>query len=357
MVLSGRRRFDGRRALQYKARDNAQGATPPPTGAMPGSTLIFYTRIDALGDGLLRLPALRAARTAFPDATIVYGCEHATTLERILKRHVEPLIDAFRIKAPLKAIVEEFRPRGPVTVIDLRITPAELIGARLSLIGSGVRYEGNIPGFALSWPPALRPEHNAWRFHRMVERVAGHALPFEHRLRVPQHAATLADELLARDPRPAMLIGGNAESYKLLTESQIAALAAGLEARGLRPVYLKTPGDGPTLQSLAAAVPGLEVLGPHLKLAPEALDDLYLALGEHAVGYVGPEGGMAHFLATVMTPLVVVNPGFNPRRWRSLSNAVEILMAPRSDRRACVVPPADILAAVDRMLAARKRDF
>ena len=55
--------------------------------------LIFYARNDALGDGLLRIPALRAARTAFPQSHIVYGAMRGSSLSHVLRKprlHVRP---------------------------------------------------------------------------------------------------------------------------------------------------------------------------------------------------------------------------------------------------------------------------
>ncbi|TPK78093.1 hypothetical protein FJ548_25710 [Mesorhizobium sp. B2-4-17] len=57
---------------------------------LPAPLLIFYVRNDALGDGLLRIPALRAARTAFPRSHIVYGSQGKSSLTGILHKHAAP---------------------------------------------------------------------------------------------------------------------------------------------------------------------------------------------------------------------------------------------------------------------------
>ncbi|MEI9404827.1 hypothetical protein [Mesorhizobium argentiipisi] len=66
--------------------------------------LIFYARNDALGDGLLRIPALRAAKTVYPQSHIVYGAMRGSSLSHVLRKHVAHLVDDFRTKAPLSAI-------------------------------------------------------------------------------------------------------------------------------------------------------------------------------------------------------------------------------------------------------------
>ena len=74
-----------------------------------GQLLVFYSRIDAFGDGLLRIPALRAARTAFLGSRIVYASSGPSTLEKLLRRHVDDLVDDFRTGTPLATVVAEFR--------------------------------------------------------------------------------------------------------------------------------------------------------------------------------------------------------------------------------------------------------
>lgn len=325
--------------------------------------LIFYARNDALGDGLLRIPALRAARTAFPRSHIVYGSLGRSSLTGVLRRHVAPLVDDFRTVLPLSAILAEFAPRGgKTTVVDLRAGVPGLMVTGLQLLGRGVRYEPNFAGHLLSlrWGTrwTLRPEHNAWRYHRLIERLAGRHLPFDHRLDVPLAARALARRLRGADDRPLVLLGGNARSNKSMSEAQISAISGNLIDAGYQVLYLVTPGNGPTWQTLAAKEPRLSVVGPDLGLDTEAFGDLLLALGEMAAAYVGMEGGLGHLFAAVMTPTVIVNNGANMERWRPLSNMVEVVMAPRRGGSADIAdtPVKAILEATHRLLATSRRD-
>ena len=324
--------------------------------------LIFYVRNDALGDGLLRIPALRAARTAFPRSHIVYGCQGKSSLTGMLHKHAAPLVNDFRMK-PLSAILAEFgQPGRQKTVVDFRTGVPGLMVTGLQLLGRGVHYEPNFAGYLLSlrrgtrW--TLRPEHNAWRYHRLIERLAGRHLPFDHRLDVPPAARTLARRLRGADDRPLVLLGGNARGDKLMSEDQISAISGNLIDAGYRVLYLVTPGDGPKPQALAARESRLSVVGPELGLDVEAFGDLLLALGEMAAAYVGMEGGLGHLFATVMTPTVIVNNGANLERWRPLSNTVEVVTAPKRGRTAYVsdTPVEAILEATHRLLAAGRRD-
>lgn len=323
--------------------------------------LIFYSRIDAFGDALIRLPALRAARSAFPDHRIVYGASHRSMLGIALWHHVERLIDAFRPETPLETIVAEERVVGPVTVIDLRNVAPAMAKARARFLGKGVTYLANLPAFMLSSdfgrPFEFRPEHNAWRCHRLVERLAGRKLPFDHRL-FPSDEGRARAAAMLEPGRPLALISGNADPQKAMTDAQAAAIAAALIVDGFHVIYLLTPGPGPTAGGLAAIEPRLTVVAEGPGLDRRAVDDLTLALGERAEAAVSIHSGMIHFLSATMTPLVVVNNGFNMDRWRPLTNAAEIVEAGdfNTERRAAEVPPGAIVAAFRRLVAARRRD-
>lgn len=325
--------------------------------------LIFYARNDALGDGLLRIPALRAARTAFPQSRVVYGATRGSSLSHVLRKHVAHLVDDFRTNTRLSAILAEFAPRGrKAVVVDLRTGVPGLMLTALQLAGRGIRHEANFAGHLLSlrWGTrlTLRPEHNAWRYHRLIERLAARHLPFDHRLDVPDAARTLARQLRGGCSRPLVLLGGNAQGRKCMSENQVVAVAGNLIDAGYQVLYLATPGNGPTLRALVAKESRLEVASPELAPDITSFDDLLLALGEMAVAYIGMEGGLAHLMAAVMTPAVIVNNGANMERWRPLSNAVEVVAAPRRGRSAYVAdaPVEAILDAARRLLAAGRRD-
>jgi ADP-heptose:LPS heptosyltransferase len=325
--------------------------------------VVLYSRIDAFGDGLLRMPAIRAARTAFPEARIVYGSGGPSTLEKLLRRHVDHLIDDFRLRTSLPAILAEFAPNHrKVAIADFRMVVAHLIATRAKLAGKGYRYEANFPGHLLSLGQGVklkpRPEHNAWRYHRLVERLAERRLAFDHRITVPEAARERAREILGGQDRRLVLLSANGEGNKRLTAEQTTALARHFADGGADVLYLETPGPGPETAALAAGEPRMRIIGPSLGLAPADLDDLFLALGETADLYVGSEGGMAHLLAAVATPMAIVNHGVSIERWRPLSNVVEVVEAKRQspDGRVDGTPPEVILEAAERVLSAQARD-
>lgn len=327
----------------------------------PPHLLVLYARSDALGDALMRIPAVRAARSAFPAARIVYGTTGTTHLSSTLRRHLEGVVDEFLPDRTLPRLLRELGPRrGHAAVADFRTVAGWLARERLRLLPSGIAYDANFPGYALTPGRGLgvRPEHNAWRYHRVVERLAGRSLPFDHRLDVLPSARTEVERIRNGSRRPLALLAGNSAAHKALRAVQLAPVAEHLMARGHDVVYLHSPGDGATGAEMTARVPGITVVGGQPDLNGVPLLDVFQALGEQAAAYVGPEGGLGHWMATVLTPIVIVNHGASMDRWRPLSGLVEVVEARTASAsgRNMHTPPATIIAAVDRLLAAQQRN-
>jgi ADP-heptose:LPS heptosyltransferase len=123
-------------------------------------------------------------------------------------------------------------------------------------------------------------------------------------------------------------------------------------------MHLVTPGDGPPAGQVRSLEPRIEIVEPNGLLQGARLDDVFLALGAMAAAYVGAESGMGHLMAAASTPMVIVNGGFNIERWRPLSNFVEVVEARLETATGLVedVAPAVVLAAANRLFAARSRD-
>ncbi|MER8374596.1 hypothetical protein [Mesorhizobium sp. M1406] len=325
-------------------------------------TIILYARNDAFGDGLVRIPALRAARTAFPDSFIVYGTTGPSTLEHVLNRHAGHLVDAINVRTPLMQLVASHRKgKERLAVVDFRISGRWLIQTWGSLLGRGIAYEANFPAFALSWRPGqkpeARPERNAWRYHRLIERLAGRRLPFDHRLEPAPAARATARGLVEGKHAPLIIIAAHGDGGKRLTADQVVAVSDRMIADGANLIYVKTPGDGPDMAELAQRVPKVRLVDTS---TVEGVDvsDVLLALGEFADLYIGAEGGIAHLMATVMTPMIIVSGGANMARWRPLSNNVDVIESRHASPTGLVanVPAPKIIEAARRMLATRHRD-
>jgi len=80
--------------------------------ALGSLQLLFYGHNDAFGDSLLKLPALRAARTAFPEGRLVYASAGNSQLSTTLSAETAPLIDAFHSRTRLRALARDLATEG-----------------------------------------------------------------------------------------------------------------------------------------------------------------------------------------------------------------------------------------------------
>jgi ADP-heptose:LPS heptosyltransferase len=324
--------------------------------------LLLYARSDALGDGLLRIPALRAARAAFPEAHIVYATARDTSLGSVLHRHVRGSIDEVRTGRSIPRLLAEFAPRrGEAAVADFRTVVGWLVGERLRLLPRGVTYEANFPGYALSALArgfGIRPAHNAWRYHRLIERLAGRPLTFDHRITPLDAAREEARRICGPGTRPLVVLGANSAPHKALTSAQLVPVARALLDRGFDVIHVHSPGSGPTGLEMLEAVPDLVTIGP-ADVHGIPLLEMLLALGELADAYMGPEGGLGHLLAAVGTPVVVLNHGASMERWRPLNGVIEVVEARHASPtgRPADIPASAIVAALDRLMLTCSRNL
>ncbi|WP_167458793.1 glycosyltransferase family 9 protein [Mesorhizobium kowhaii] len=156
---------------------------------------------------------------------------------------------------------------------------------------------------------------------------------------------------------PLIVIAAHGDGDKRMTTDQVVAISDSMIADGANLIYVKTPGDGPDVAELVRRVPKLQSIDSGT-VEDVAVSDILLALGEFADLYIGAEGGTAHLMATVMTPMVIVSGGASMSRWRPLSNSVDMIEARHASPTGLVanVPAPKIIEAARRMLAARRRD-
>ena len=89
----------------------------------------------------------------FPGSRIVYASSGPSTLEKLLSRHVDDLVDDFRTGTPLATVVAEFRrSSGQIAVADFRNLLPKLLATRLKFSVPDLTTRPTFPGFALSWP-------------------------------------------------------------------------------------------------------------------------------------------------------------------------------------------------------------
>lgn len=270
-----------------------------------------------LGDVLCAVPALRALRSAFPEAEIaLVGLAWA----REFARRFDHLVDDF-LELPGFPGLPETEPRVRELPAFLAAAHARNFDVALQLHGSGrvtnaivaLLGAARTEGFGLTIPYPERG-HEIHRLLALVEALGvpaqGDELEFPLR---PADAAELA--ALA----PGLALGGyavvhpGARSARRWPEDGFAAVADALASHGVRVVVTGTAGEA----GVTARVVELSRAGA-LDLTGRTSLGALAALVAGARIVISNDTGVSHLAAALRVPSVVVVTTSDPDRWAPL---------------------------------------
>jgi hypothetical protein len=303
-------------------------------------------RALGLGDLLTAVPALRGLRRALGPGWDV---------ELVTARELEPLVRLAGAVDPLVDVVVDAEPftlgpiggvarnpdlavnlhgRGPQSTSRLR----ELTPHRLVAFGSTAR-----------WRP---DEHEVARWCRLL-REAGLDDPDQRELRLPEPA----ERPVAADA--VVVHPGAASSARRWPADRFAAVALALHARGERVVVTGTADERPLAERVAAdaGLPAAAVLAGRTSLPA------LCALVAHARLVVCGDTGVAHLATAFGAPSVVLFGPTSPALWGPPPDGPHTVLwtgrsgdphADEPDPGLLAIPVADVLAAVDGTLDARR---
>lgn len=277
------------------------------TTAPNPSSILVYVGLDAVGDGLIKLPFVRALRAAFPQSRITWmaGKGHtvyADTLAPLVAGLIDEVLDEADIGSHWQELL---RNPLPSRNFDLIIDTQRRV--LTSLILKRIRHSRFISasaGFLLS---DAKPQHRqrpaamAAQLMTLVVLAGGDAGSASAPL--PRDPATeaLADTLLPPGPRYVGLAPGAGGKHKCWPLERFCALGASVSARGLVPVFLLGPAEAEWEGFIRANVPG--ALLP-LQQTHQATPMLTIALGRRMSAAIANDSGTGHMLAAADIPLV-----------------------------------------------------
>ncbi len=298
--------------------------------------VMFYSWGEQLGDGLVKLPAIAAARQAFPDARIVWcAIGGRTVYAGSLKALAAPLIDEVVTPAIAGARWRDliaplpFDGRQFDIVIDTQRLVVPALVAKRSAKGLFVSAAA---GFAFS---DRRPEQ-AWP-EPVVEQVAAliglaagcETPPAPVAVSDPRlHAA--ARHLLPDGPRYVGFATGAGGKEKIWPLERFLALARGVAARGDRAVFFVGPEEQGDLAAIRAALP--DALLPEWDRTDPFADVkgplLAVALSARLAAGVANDSGVGHALALGGAPLLSLQiSSRKARKFRPAAARLELLVA------------------------------
>jgi len=361
---------------RHQARGAARGVRA--RGGTPSGLLILRT--GALGDAVLTLPLVAAARAAGLRRVVILGAPASWRFLAPAASGVEAVdiesrawLGLFGTDARLGEGASQALSGIDAALVFLG-DPRETATAALRQAGVGRVIRASAPrrDEALPEPPAEpadKPVEIAWPpLHRHAaarllapaaalglcdERALWPAAPPSLadddllRLTPGETAAVLRALSLATAPSSGLLAlhPGSGGIHKCWPADRFAALAQAAQRDwGVAPVFLIGPADAPCWEALRRALPP--------GLAPLVLRDRplreVLALLALARAYVGNDSGVTHLAARACPTLALFGPT-DPRVWHPLGRRVAVLRAASGDLAALPVEAVlDALAALLR---------
>lgn len=326
--------------------------------------LLAYVDHDLLGDALIKLPAVRALRAAFPRHHITWLAGRGPSAFRSLLRPlVEGLLDAVIDQAePVRSLLPRLaalpaRPRfdvvldtqsGLLTALRLRQLPHRVF------VSPAARFllSDRRPGDAAPAGQSLT--------ERLVELVClagGTRVTAEHIIALPPDCRAAAAHELPPGPRYIGIAPGAGDRSKCWPLERFIALAGELRRRGCTPVLLLGPNEVEWVARLRRELP--DALIPDLTTPDGAGTPVQktLALAERLTLAVANDSGAGHLLASAGCLVVTLYGRTDPRKWtasgqkRIAVRAAEVGSAAIGD-----IPAPAVLAAVEQALAPGARD-
>ena len=312
--------------------------------------IAVYVDLDLLGDGLIKLPFVRALRHAWPEADLTWvagrgASVYAGALRPLVRGLVDRTLEHTGVGTGLGEALRR-QAGGLDVMID---TQSRLATAwALRRLGAG-RFFSLAGRYLLS---DRRPRRFWRKQRRLITRLLGLAevavgqkvAPTGALWRDPATEA-LAARLLPDGAHHVALVAGAGGRHKAWPLPQQIELARALAVRGLRPAMILGPAEQDWYPDLAAALP--EATFP-LQAAGSADPLLTLAVARRCRAGVAGDCGGGHLLAAADIPLVSLFGPTEPDKFAPCTPRLTILRAQSfGGAEMAAIPVAAVLAAVE----------
>jgi len=288
------------------------------TGApMAPESVLVYVGLDLVGDGLMKLPFVRALRNACPGARIVWlAGKGRSTYSGVLAPLVDGLIDAVVDEAGVGLGWDELvRPALAGTPLagqrfDLVIDTQRRV--KTTLLLRRIPHRTFVSGAAGYWLSDRRPPRGHRRPPAMIRQMLDLLEAATGKPPVPAVArvidggsAAVADTLLEGRERLVGFAPGAGGRHKCWPLERFVAVARRTVERGRTPVFLLGPGESEWIEFIRSALPEamLPLQDPRAgDLAGSPL--LTIAIATRLDAAVANDSGGGHMLAAADIPLL-----------------------------------------------------
>lgn len=320
------------------------------------ASILVYVGLDAVGDGLMKLPFLRALRTAWPDARITWmaGKGH-TVFAGSLAPLVAGLVDEVLDEADVGSRVAELVGRRPLPGRSFDLVIDTQRRMLTSLIVRRIRHRRFVSGagnFILSAarPPRgwVRPASMIGQMMTLVELASGK--PADAAVPLPRdpELERLADGLLPPGPTYVGYAPGAGGTHKCWPLERYLDLAMRQAGMGRVPVFLLGPNEASWSDTIRARLPQVLLPLQGLDKTPPALT---IALARRLAAAVANDSGTGHMLAAADAPLVSLFGPTPPEKFAPAARRLTVVRAQDFGGDAMAAIPVEAVAgALERLL-------
>lgn len=324
-------------------------------------TILVYVGLDLMGDGLMKLPFVRALRNAFPNARITWlAGKGRTVYAHELQPLVAPLIDEVIEEAGIGD--QESRAAGPPLPgrrFDLIVDTQRRVSTTRAL--RRIAHRRFVSGCARYLFSSARPPWTRLPSYRkppamidqMLELVAlarhgrtDAPLDTAGTVTLPDPVTAEAERLLPGNEPYVALAPGAGGRVKCWPLDNFSTLGACLLDAGLVPVYVLGPGETDWHGPLRNAVPGARFPLQEPTTEPGPL--LTIALAARCRACVANDSGGGHLLAASGTPLVSLFGPTSPAKFAPRVPRLTVIEAGDYGSREMRAIPVDAVEAAVR---------
>ncbi|MPY68756.1 MAG: lipopolysaccharide heptosyltransferase family protein [Alphaproteobacteria bacterium] len=324
-----------------------------------GSVLV-YVGGDLVGDGLMKLPVLRALRHAWPDAHIVwcagkFRTAFAHELRDLVAGLVDETIEEAGFDRPLRLLLR--RPLGgrrfDVVIDTQRGVPVTALVRR---IRHGVFVSG-AADFLLSErrPPRgyTRPESMAGQLLDLVALASGAPARADADLSIDPASREAAAKALPDGPRYVGFAPGAGGRHKCWPLDRFIALADAQAGAGRVPVFILGPDEADRVAAIRAGAPSAILPASHPGDGPPVSRSaaFTIAVGRRLAAAVANDAGAGHLLAAADAPLVSLFGPTRAAKFAPAARRLEVVAAQDFGSDAMEAIPVDAVAvALERLV-------
>jgi len=325
------------------------------------TSVLVYVGGDLVGDGLMKLPFVRALRRAFPTARITWCAgKHRSAYAHALAPLVFGLIDEVIERAgfdrPLRFLFR--RPIGgrrfDLVIDTQRGVPATLALRRVH----HRRFISGAAGFRLS---DVRPPHGYRRPASMVrqmldliELATGRPAAPDARLVLDAAVHLAAEKALPAGPVYVGIAPGAGGRQKCWPLERFVALARTQVQKGRVPVFVLGPDEEDWAERLAAEVPEALIPASDPASGHAGSDDpaFTIALAERLAVAVANDSGVGHMIAAADVPMVSLFGPTRPEKFAPAAKRLAVIDARNFGAdEMTAIPLQAVVDAVDRMIS------